>query len=89
MLRITPIHTDAATVTLKLEGRVHDAWVDLLARECERLRRHGKRILLDCAEVSFIDAEGVALLRRLSHSHLRVTHCPAFIGALLEGGDPV
>ncbi len=87
MLRITLIQNDDATVTLKLEGRIHDAWVGLLERECGRLRRGRKRILLDCGHVSFVDAEGLALLRRLSNGHLRVIHCPAFIADLLEGGD--
>ena len=88
MLRITQIPNDATTVTLKLEGRLLDAWVGLLELECGRLRRRRKRILLDCAQVSFVDADGVAFLRRLSNGHLEVTNCPAFIADLLNGGDP-
>lgn len=86
MLRITPIRDDQATVTLKLEGRIADAWVTLLEQECGGLLHDGKQVLLDCAQVSFIDSEGVALLRRWSNGHLRVIHCPAFIVDLLEGG---
>ena len=87
MLRITPIHDQDSVVTLKLEGRIHDAWVGLLELECGRLLDIRKHILLDCAQVSFVDPEGVELLRRLSNGHLRLIHCPAFITDLLGEGD--
>ena len=87
MLRITPIHDSDTVITLKLEGRLHDAWVGLLELECGRLLEIRKNVLLDCARVSFVDSEGVELLRRLSNGHLRLIHCPPFITDLLAGGD--
>jgi anti-anti-sigma regulatory factor len=65
MLRITRCETSRAT-TLKLEGKLSDLWVGELER-CwrERVPHHQEGIVIDITEVTFIDADGKALLMQL------------------------
>ena len=57
-------------VLLRLEGQVTGLWVDELRRTCDEAigvnGRGGNPLVLDLADVSFIDAHGVALFRELS-----------------------
>ena len=87
MLRITPIADDGRTVRLKLEGRIHEAWVQLLEQECTRLVGSRRQVLLDFSDVSFIDPPGVQAIRRIPNGHVRIINCPAFIADLLQQGD--
>jgi anti-anti-sigma factor len=57
-------------VLLRLEGQVTGLWVEEVRRTCdEAIDVNGRRnhpLVLDLADVSFIDADGVALLRELA-----------------------
>jgi anti-anti-sigma regulatory factor len=41
--------------------------------------------VLDLAEVSFIDADGLALFRDLSTRHVALSNCSLFAAELLKG----
>jgi anti-anti-sigma factor len=57
------------SVVLRLEGRLSGQWVDELRRlSWEILQTPATRLVLDLAEVSFIDADGLELLDELSSS---------------------
>lgn len=62
MLKITKSDT-AGAVAWKLEGKLTDLWVQELER-CwrERGRLHREGLVIDITEVTFIDADGKALL---------------------------
>lgn len=57
-------------VLLRLEGQVTGLWVEEVRRTCyEAIGVNGRRgnpLVLDLRDVSFIDADGVALFRELA-----------------------
>ena len=64
-MRIRPAEADGSVV-LRLEGTLSGQWVGELRRvTSEPLREPAARLVLDLAEVTFIDADGLALLREL------------------------
>jgi hypothetical protein len=66
MLRITVVESSNDTVRLRAEGRVTGPWVEELRTCCEvQALSDGIRLLLDLAEVSFVDAAGIELLKEL------------------------
>jgi hypothetical protein len=66
VLRISPVEAPSSRVVLRLEGRIIGPWVAELRRACETvLDQPGARLTLDLAGVTFLDPEGVALVRRL------------------------
>ena len=84
MLRIEKMGEDAATVTLKLEGRVVAQWVDALEEECQRVLREPKRLILDVAGVRFIDRDGVAMLGKMNGKRVQLANCSPFLQELLR-----
>ncbi len=88
MLKITPTAAPAEAVALRVEGRVIGAWVEELRRSCLRaLDQHG-RLTLDLTDVSFIDADGLALFRSLADHQVVVVNCSPFVTEQLRGGAP-
>ncbi len=67
MLKITEQRSpEASFVSLILEGRLFGPWVEELNACCQRLLlSHGRSLMIDLSGVTFIDAEGKALLARL------------------------
>lgn len=63
MLRITQ-EGDAGTMSLKLEGRLEGAWVDVLRKAWHEVTAGlgGRALTIDVGAVSFADREGRALL---------------------------
>lgn len=84
MLRIEKVGEDAATVTLKLEGRVVAQWVAAFEEECRRVLWGPKRLILDFAGVTFIGRDGVAVLGKMNGERVQVVNCSPFLRALLR-----
>ena len=87
MLRIDTIETDDAAL-LRLEGRVIGPWVAEVRRSCDQALARRGRLTLDLASVSYVDADGVALLRELTHRQVAFANTTPFVAAQLEGGRP-
>jgi hypothetical protein len=90
MLRISRTTLTAEQpVSLRLEGQVTGRWVEELRGACDQLLDktglRGNRLVLDLAEVSFIDADGIALFRELSALRVIVTNCSPFVTEQLKG----
>jgi anti-anti-sigma factor len=87
MLRISHESTTEARATVRLEGEINGRWVDELRRECDRAlvgaMADERRLVLDLANVSSIDAAGVALFRELA-ARLVVTNCSPYLAELLK-----
>jgi len=89
MLKISSTTTTANhPALLRLEGQVRGPWVEELRRACEHVLGEnghcGNRLVLDLAGVSFIDADGVALIRELTSRLVRVTSCSPFVAEQLK-----
>jgi anti-anti-sigma regulatory factor len=70
---------------LRLEGQISGAWVNELRRVCfEILLKPAGRLVLDLAEVSFIDADGLELFRQLSVERVSLSNCSAFTAEQLK-----
>ena len=88
MLRISCEREDPAQVTVRLEGEIKGRWVEELRRECDRLvgraSSGGRRLVLDLAGVSSIDAAGLELFRELGAGSLVVKNSSPYLAALLK-----
>lgn len=60
--------------------------IDELRRSCDGVLFRGKRLTLDLSEVSFIDHDGVALLRSLKSTNVQLENCSPFVALRLEEG---
>lgn len=87
MFRITRKPMNNVRVLLTLEGRIVSDWVQVLESECEQSLVGENQVYLDCSGVTYVDARGIDLLRRLLHRRVQVINCPAMILALLENDD--
>jgi anti-anti-sigma factor len=68
------------SVVLRLEGKLRGQWVDELRQlSSEILQKPGTGLVLDLSEVSFIDADGLELLRELSSRHVSVSNGSLFV----------
>ena len=65
MLRISRVVSPNNVVTLRLEGQMQGPWIEELHRLCEQFLTTEHRLILDLADVSFVDAAGVELLKEL------------------------
>src|SRR5262249_39144336 len=75
MLRITIIESAAPSKTLKLEGRIAGTLVEEMRRLCnELLSSNHAPLILDLSDVSFIDTDGIELMRELTRRNVVVTN---------------
>jgi hypothetical protein len=84
VLRITRTNPGEAPAILKLEGRLAGAWVDELERVVHLSVHAGARVVLQMDGVTFADAAGVALVRRLAGRTIDVASVSSFVGVLLD-----
>jgi len=77
-------------MTIRVEGEVRAEWVAILARECDRWLEDVRvqAIELDLEHLTYADAPGRALLRRLKTMGIRLVNCPPLIEALLLDETP-
>ena len=89
MLRISSATGTGALVTLKVEGALVGAWVPLLEAESLCHLDARKLVELDFAGVSFVDRDGVAMVRSLVARGAQVVGASALVQALLgRSGAP-
>ena len=88
MLRIwTETKDDASRprgLHLRLEGQVRGPWVGELERVVEDAIARGLELSLDLSGVSFLDADGVALLRSLQTRRVDLEKCSPFTAEQLR-----
>ena len=85
MLKIT-LHDSAAEFRLKLEGRLSGLWVGEL-EQCWKTASsttHGRKTILDLAEVDFVDPEGESLLARMHAQGVSLVAVTPLIQAVLQ-----
>jgi len=93
MLRVTVVESSSEAVRLRVEGRVASGWVEELRRSCEvQALSDGIRLILDLADVSFVDADGVELLKELRVRCVTLLNPSPFVSERLKEvascGDP-
>jgi anti-anti-sigma regulatory factor len=84
MLKIDSLGNGHGATTLVLEGRLIGPWVEELRHSCEKALDSTTGLILDLGRVTFIDREGIGLLRKLADRHAQVTNCSAFVAEQLR-----
>ena len=84
MLKIVALGNSHDATTLMLEGRLIGPWVEELRHSCENALGATTRLILDLGRVTFIDREGIELLRKLADRHAQVTNCSPFVAEQLR-----
>ena len=84
MLRISVEEFRGQNATLHLEGRVVGPWVEELRLACDQVLRENKRVTLDLTAVSFVDRDGIGLLRKLKACGVAIANCSAFVAQQLK-----
>jgi|HubBroStandDraft_1064217.scaffolds.fasta_scaffold815907_1 anti-anti-sigma regulatory factor len=86
MLRITVVDASCQSVRLRVEGRLTGRSVAELRQTCDlHFPGPGVPLMLDLADVSFADAEGIALLRSLMRDNVTLVNPSPFLA--IQVGD--
>ena len=84
MLKITRVASSDQEITLQLDGRVTGQWIELLRESAESILAEGVRLTLDWENASFIDCEGLALIKSLIGRGVRQVNAPLFVGEQIK-----
>jgi hypothetical protein len=88
VLKVTRLSRSGRVPTVKLEGQVLEPWVAVVRDACARRGRRSKRLRLDLAAVTYVDAAGARLLRDLLREGVEIAACSGFVGEVLRPGRP-
>jgi anti-anti-sigma regulatory factor len=88
MLMITRSDGSDLTSTLKLEGKLLGPWIGELESAYRRFMVHPNRVCLDLGGLTFVDAEGARVLKRLMRDGTRVIACSDFVAEMLQHEGP-
>jgi hypothetical protein len=69
---------------IRIEGKLIGPWVPELKKFCESMLTRGEGFSLDCENLIFADAEGIALMRTLQHRQVPLLKCSAFMNLQLN-----
>jgi anti-anti-sigma regulatory factor len=90
VLRILQATAVDGSVLLRLEGKVSGPWVDELSKlSSQILQKPATRLALDLSEVSFIDANGLELLRELLSRSVSLSSCSLLVAQQLKSSEEV
>ena len=87
MLKITRVVLSKKEIILQLDGRVTGQWVELLRETAESVLNEGNRLSVDLKNISFIDCEGIALIRNLIQRGVRHLNPPLFVAEQIKKCD--
>lgn len=74
----------AGEATLQLAGRLAGEWVGELNRACALALAEHERVILDFADVVFVDRTGAALIGQLVKEGVALINCSSFITEQLK-----
>jgi ABC-type transporter Mla MlaB component len=84
MLKITRAVLSEQEITLELDGRVTGQWAALLQDSAESVLNQGLTLNVDLKNISFIDCEGIAVIRNLIHRGARHQNPPLFVAEQIK-----
>ncbi len=79
MLKITRSVLSKQEITLQLDGRVTGQWAELLRDSAESVLNEGLTLNVDLKNISFVDCEGIAVIRTLIQRGARHINPPLFV----------
>lgn len=84
MLKITRAVLSEQEITLQLDGRVTGQWAALLQDSAESVLNEGLTLNVDLRNISFIDCEGIAVIRNLIQRGARHQNPPLFVAEQIK-----
>ena len=79
------VDSSSEAVRIRVEGPLTNPWVEELRRSFDTHRLgDGMRLTLDPADVSFVDAAGIELLKTLSGRCVTLLNCSSFVAEQLK-----
>ncbi|MFA6109898.1 MAG: STAS domain-containing protein [Candidatus Latescibacterota bacterium] len=88
MLRIDLVSASEAEVVLKVGGALAEQGVGVLGEAVQAQWRPNQRLVLDLAEVDFVDPAGLALLQTWSDQGLELRGASLYVRFLLQTRGP-
>jgi anti-anti-sigma regulatory factor len=79
MLKITRTVVSEKEITLQLDGRVSGQWIQLLRETAASVLNEGVRLSIDLKNISFIDCDGIALIKDLIQRGAQHINPPLFV----------
>ena len=87
MLRITVVDSSNSIVRLRVEGRLTGKSVHEMRQACDlHALGEGMQLILDLADVSFADSQGINVLKNLKRQNVTLLNLVPFIALQLR--DP-
>ena len=84
MLKITTAVLSKQEITLQLDGRVTGQWVELLRQSAKVVLDQGVMLNIDLKNISYVDCEGIALIRDLIQRGARHINPPLFVAEQIK-----
>ena len=88
MLMISVAKEAGKEVRFCLDGQITGLWVGLLQGACEAALKKGTRVILEMKNVSFVDRDGIALLRSLTNRQVEILNALSFIAEQITKAAP-
>jgi ABC-type transporter Mla MlaB component len=88
VLKISITEAAGQLFTLELDGQVSGRWVELLQKTCETQFKNGARVAVDLKNVSFVDREGIVLLKSLADRQVEILNALPFIAEQIRTETP-
>jgi len=79
MLKISTIESTEEVVKIRIDGQIGGEGVKLLQKTCKAQLEKGLKLSVDLHNVSFVDRDGIAVLRKLKQHKVEFLNAPLFI----------
>ncbi|HVI72098.1 MAG TPA: hypothetical protein VM656_11480 [Pyrinomonadaceae bacterium] len=84
MLKITTAVLSKDEITLQLDGRVTGQWVELLRESAKAVLDQGATLNIDLKNISYVDCEGITLMKDLIGLGARYINPPLFVAEQIK-----
>ena len=88
MLKISVVEAAGEQVRFCLDGQITGPWVGLLQGTCGAALKTGIRVIFEMRNVSFVDRDGIALLRSLPQRQVEFVNVLPFIADQIRKAAP-
>ena len=79
MLRISTIESTEEMVKIRIDGQISGEGVKLLQKTCKAHLEKGLPLSIDLQNVSFVDRDGIVMLRKLTENKVDLLNASPFI----------
>jgi anti-anti-sigma regulatory factor len=79
MLKMSTIESTEESAKIRIDGQVSGEGVKLLQNTCQAHLEKGLNLSVDLQNVSFVDRDGIVVLRKLQQHKVEFLNTPLFI----------